>query len=431
MSHQLLVADVLARVEAVREEMVEVRRDLHAHPELGWHEVRTTEILERRLVEAGLSPRVLPTGTGLICDIGSGDSCVALRADIDALPVPDAVEAPWRSTIDGVAHACGHDVHTSALLGAGLVLAGMARDGQLDRRVRLIFQPAEEVMPGGALGVIAAGGLDGVRRIYGLHCDPRLQVGQIGLRVGALTAAADRILVRLTGPGGHTSRPHLTGDLVYALATLVTELPAALSRRVDPRAGMSLVWGRITSGSAANAIPARGEAEGTLRCLDVNAWRLAAELIPSLASQLVAPYGVEVDTEVTHGVPPVMNDADRDRRTPQRRPPDPRRRRDRPHRPVPRRRGLRLVPGRHPRRDGPPRRPPTRPGNRRRPPHPRLRPLRRSHLPRHDNPHLGRPAGLTCPQDELSAVARAHLLGQADDRISRGGCWWDKSRMMV
>ncbi len=309
MSHQLLVADVLARVEAVREDMVDVRRDLHAHPELGWHEVRTTELIEKRLVEAGLSPRLLPTGTGLICDIGSGDTCVALRADIDALPVPDGVEAPWRSTLDGVAHACGHDVHTSALLGAALVLAGMARDGQLDRRVRVIFQPAEEVMPGGALGVIAAGGLDGVRRIYGVHCDPRLQVGQVGLRVGALTAAADRILARLTGPGGHTSRPHLTADLVYALATLVSELPAALSRRVDPRAGMSLVWGRITSGSAANAIPSRGEAEGTLRCLDANAWRLAEELIPSLAAQIVRPYGVAVDTEVTHGVPPVVNDA--------------------------------------------------------------------------------------------------------------------------
>lgn len=309
MSHQLLVADVLARVESVREDMVEVRRDLHAHPELGWHEVRTTELLEKRLVDAGLSPRVLPTGTGLICDIGSGDTCVALRADIDALPVSGGVDAPWRSTVDGVAHACGHDVHTAALLGTALVLAGMARDGQLDRRVRVIFQPAEEVMPGGALGVIAAGGLDGVRRIYGLHCDPRLQTGQVGLRVGALTAAADKLLVRLTGPGGHTSRPHLTADLVYALATLVTELPAALSRRVDPRAGMSLVWGRITSGSAANAIPSRGEAEGTLRCLDVAAWRLADELIPSLAAQIVEPYGVEVDTEVTHGVPPVMNDA--------------------------------------------------------------------------------------------------------------------------
>ncbi len=308
MSHQLLVADVLARVEEVRETTVELRRDLHAHPELGWHEVRTTEILERVLKDAGLSPRVLPTGTGLICDIGSGDSCVALRADIDALPVPDGVEALWRSTNDGVAHACGHDIHTAGLVGAALVLAGMARDGVLDRRVRLIFQPAEEVMPGGALGVIAAGGLDGVRRIYGVHCDPRLQVGQVGLRVGALTAAADRILVRLSGPGGHTSRPHLTGDLVYALATLVTELPAALSRRVDPRAGMSLVWGRITSGSAANAIPSRGEAEGTLRCLDVNAWHQAADLLPTLASQLVAPYGIQVDTEVTHGVPPVMND---------------------------------------------------------------------------------------------------------------------------
>ena len=308
-SGQLLVADSKARVEEVRDTALALRRDLHAHPELGWNEVRTTEVLRRQLTEAGLSPQVLPTGTGLICDIGSGDTCVALRADIDALPVPDAVPAPHRSTVEGVAHACGHDVHTAALLGAGLVLAGMARDGVLDRRVRLIFQPAEEVMPGGALGVIAAGGLDGVRRIYGLHCDPRLTVGQVGLRVGALTAAADRILVRLTGPGGHTSRPHLTADLVYALATLVTELPAALSRRVDPRAGMSLVWGRITSGSAANAIPARGEAEGTLRCLDANAWRLAEELIPTLATQLASAYGVQVDTEVTHGVPPVVNDA--------------------------------------------------------------------------------------------------------------------------
>jgi amidohydrolase len=309
-SQQTLLSDLQSRVAAVRDEIVTIRRDLHAHPELGWHEVRTTELIRQRLVAAGLSPQVLPTGTGLICDIGAGDTCVALRADIDALPVPDGVDSPFRSTHEGVAHACGHDVHTAVLLGAAVVLARMAADGLLNHRVRLIFQPAEEVMPGGALGVIAAGGLEGVRRIYGLHCDPRLPVGQVGLRVGALTAASDRVLVRLTGAGGHTSRPHLTGDLVYALATLVTEMPAALSRRVDPRSGMSLVWGRITAGSAANAIPSRGEAEGTLRCLDVNAWKLAADLIPTLAGQLIAPYGVEVSTEVTHGVPPVMNDAD-------------------------------------------------------------------------------------------------------------------------
>ncbi|TCO33613.1 amidohydrolase [Kribbella steppae] len=307
---QQVLSDLQSRVAAVREEIVTVRRDLHAHPELGWHEVRTTELIRQRLVAAGLSPQVLPTGTGLICDIGAGDTCVALRADIDALPVPDGVDSPFRSTHEGAAHACGHDVHTAVLLGAAVVLARMAADGLLNHRVRLIFQPAEEVMPGGALGVIAAGGLEGVRRIYALHCDPRLPVGQVGLRVGALTAASDRVLVRLTGAGGHTSRPHLTGDLVYALATLVTEMPAALSRRVDPRSGMSLVWGRITAGSAANAIPSRGEAEGTLRCLDVSAWKLAADLIPTLAGQLIAPYGVEVSTEVTHGVPPVMNDAD-------------------------------------------------------------------------------------------------------------------------
>ena len=307
-SQSPLLADVRRHVDEVTAEIVAIRRDLHAHPELGWNEVRTTELIRQRLTAAGLSPQVLPTGTGLICDIGSGDTCIALRADIDALPVPDGIDSPFRSTQEGIAHACGHDVHTAALLGAALVLARMAAEGELNHRVRLIFQPAEEVMPGGALGVIAAGGMEGVRRIYGLHCDPRLPVGQVGLRVGALTAAADRILVRLTGPGGHTSRPHLTGDLVYALATVVTELPAALSRRVDPRAGMSLVWGRITAGSAANAIPSRGEAEGTLRCLDVSAWRLAAELIPTVAGQLIAPYGVEVSTEVTHGVPPVMND---------------------------------------------------------------------------------------------------------------------------
>ena len=270
-SQSPLLADARSRVDEVRDEIVAIRRDLHAHPELGWHEVRTTELIRQRLTAAGLSPEVLPTGTGLICDVGAGDTCIALRADIDALPVPDGGHPLFRSTYEGVAHACGHDVHTAALLGAALVLAKMAAEGVLNHRVRLIFQPAEEVMPGGALGVIAAGGMEGVRRIYGLHCDPRLPVGQVGLRVGALTAAADRILVRLTGPGGHTSRPHLTGDLVYALATLVTELPAALSRRVDPRAGMSLVWGRITAGSAANAIPSRGEAEGTLRCLDASA----------------------------------------------------------------------------------------------------------------------------------------------------------------
>jgi amidohydrolase len=234
---------------------------------------------------------------------------VALRADLDALAVDDLTDDPWRSTYPGVAHACGHDVHTAALLGTGLALAQVHAAHPLSGRARLLFQPAEEVMPGGALEVIATGALDGVRNVFGLHCDPGLDVGQVGLREGPLTGAADAMTVRLSGRGGHTSRPHLTQDLTYALATLVTELPAALSRRLDPRAGVSLVWGIVRSGSAKNVIPASGEAAGTVRMLDAVAWAEAEELIRELIAQIVAPYGVEAEVDYVRGVPPVVNEA--------------------------------------------------------------------------------------------------------------------------
>ena len=187
------------------------------------------------------------------------------------------------------------------------MLAELASTGVLRHGIRLVFQPAEEIIPGGALDVLADGGLDGVSQIFGLHCDPRLDVGRVGLRTGPLTSAADRVHVRLSGPGGHTARPHLTADLVHALGTLVSQLPGALSRRVDPRAGLSLVWGRVHAGAAANAIPMEGEAEGTLRCLDALVWESSAELVPALAREIVAPYGVDVHAEVHRGVPPVVN----------------------------------------------------------------------------------------------------------------------------
>src|SRR5699024_8065190 len=135
-------------------------------------------------------------------------------------------------------------------------------------RVRMVFQPAEEVMPGGALKVLSTGVLAGVDRIYALHCDPSLDVGQIGVREGPLTGAADKVVVRLSGHGGHTSRPHLTEDLTFALGALITQIPAALSRRCDPRAGVSMVWGSVHAGDALNVVPAVGELSGTLRMLD-------------------------------------------------------------------------------------------------------------------------------------------------------------------
>lgn len=294
------------------DELVLLRRDLHAHPEPGREEVRTTRIVTERLEAAGLRTTPLPTGTGLTCDLPGrepGRGRIALRADLDALRVVDEKDVPYRSTRPGICHACGHDVHTTVVLGAGLVLKELADAGLLNTDVRLIFQPAEEIIPGGALDVMATGGLDGVDRIFSLHCDPRLDVGQVGLRIGPLTAAADRVHARLSGPGGHTARPHLSADLVYALGALITELPAVLSRRVDPRAGLTLVWGRVHAGAAANAIPMDGEVEGTLRCLDAGVWHRAGDLVPELARPIVERYGVDLDITVHRGVPPVVNES--------------------------------------------------------------------------------------------------------------------------
>ncbi len=304
-----VLAHVVGCVDAAEDQLLALRRDLHAHPELAWGEDRTTRTVAEHLDASGLEVRLLPK-SGLIAEVGpSQGPVVALRADLDALPVEDRTRAPWRSTVDGVAHACGHDVHTSALVGAGLALADAHRRELLPWRVRLLFQPAEEIMPGGALEVLAAGALDGVDRVFGLHCDPTIDVGHIGLRVGPLTGAADAISVRLTGHGGHTSRPHLTEDLTYALAKLVTELPAALSRRLDPRAGASLVWGMVRAGSAKNVIPSAGEAAGTLRMLDAVAWVDAEDLVRALIGQIVAPYGVGAEVTYVRGVPPVVNEA--------------------------------------------------------------------------------------------------------------------------
>jgi amidohydrolase len=288
-------------------ELVAIRRHLHAHPEPAFAEHETTAFLERRLAEAGLSPRRLPSGTGLVVEVGDGGGpVVVLRGDIDALPLPDLKDVPYASTRDGLCHACGHDVHTTVVLGVALALAAL--DG-LPGTVRCIFQPAEESVPGGALRVVAAGVLEGATRAFALHCDPSVPVGRVGLRTGAITAACDRVEVSLTGPGGHTARPQLTVDLVDALGRLITDLPGLLSRQVDPRSGMSLVWGAVNAGIAANTIPQRGRLSGTLRVLDREAWKDAEGIVRSLVARVAATTGASADVEYVQGVPPVVNDA--------------------------------------------------------------------------------------------------------------------------
>jgi amidohydrolase len=294
-------------LQAHRGDVVAARRSLHSVPELGRDEHRTTALVARRLMAAGLEPRTLPGGTGLVCDVGRGDRCVALRADLDALPLVEETGLPFASTVPGVMHACGHDAHTAMVLGAGLALASAP---SLPGRVRLVFQPAEEVQPGGAMDVVADGAMGDVERIFALHCDPRLAVGRLGTRVGPITSACDVVEVRLTSPGGHTARPHLTADLVEALGLLITQLPLLLTRQVDPRSGTVLVWGAVQSGEAANAIPQQGVLRGTLRTADHATWTLLEEKFRSLVAAVLAPTGVGYVIDHIRGVPPVVNEAD-------------------------------------------------------------------------------------------------------------------------
>jgi amidohydrolase len=299
-------------VDGLAERMTALRRDIHAHPELAWNEVRTSALVADELIRVGLAPSALPAGTGLLCDI-VGDPegpLVALRADLDALPIDDEKAVTYRSTTPGIAHACGHDVHTAVLVGVGLGLARLAAAGELPGRVRLVFQPAEEVLPGGALAALQAGALVGATRVFALHCDPAVDAGSVSVRAGAITAATDSVTVRLSGPGGHTARPQLTVDLVAALADVVVRTPALLSRRVDPRAGLSLVWGRMATGSADNVIPEHGVASGTVRTLDAAVWDSAAQLVPHLIREVAAPYGAGVEIDYVRGVPPAVNDPD-------------------------------------------------------------------------------------------------------------------------
>ncbi|MFE7948300.1 amidohydrolase [Streptomyces sp. NPDC057426] len=310
----------------LRAELIAFRRDLHMHPELGNQEFRTTTAVKARLEAAGLAPKILPAGTGLVCDIGTsggvrssdkGDGgprvgrarpMLAIRADLDALPIPDVKTVAYRSTVPNRAHACGHDVHTTTVLGAGLVLAELDRQGLLPNPVRLIFQPAEEVLPGGAADAIEYGVLEGVGRIIAVHCDPKVDAGRIGLRPGPITSACDRLEVTLDGPGGHTARPHLTTDLVTAAARIAVDVPALLARRVDARSGLAVTWGRIEAGHACNVIPQHAELSGTVRCLDLPAWRDAPDLVHAAIDEIATLHRAKSTINYVRGVPPVVND---------------------------------------------------------------------------------------------------------------------------
>lgn len=292
-----------------RAEVIAWRRHIHRHPETSSNEVETTNFIARRLEEYGLNPQRFPQ-TGLMVDIGpdTEQGRLAFRADIDALPVTEVTGLEYTSENPGAMHACGHDVHTTIALGLACALADFERAHSLPLGVRVIFQPAEEVWVGGATDVIEWGALEGVNSIFAVHVEPKLRVGRIGVRAGAITSATDVVELEIKGPGGHTSRPHLSADVVYALGKVITELPALLSRRVDPRTGTVLVFGQVNSGYAPNAMPESGTLTGTMRTADIGIWRGMQALFSELVEQVLAPVGVEHELTYHRGVPPVLND---------------------------------------------------------------------------------------------------------------------------
>jgi amidohydrolase len=301
------ISDLTRLAAEIAPRMVEVRRDLHRNPEVGWTEHRTTRKVAALLHEWNIESRIRAEGTGLVADVGSGEKAVGFRADLDALPIQEEANPSYSSIIPGVMHACGHDAHTAIGLGTAWVLNQL---DELPGRARFIFQPAEETMPGGAQAMRDEGVHRGLSAIAAFHVDPSLEAGKVGIRTGGITGAGDRVTIRLSGPGGHTSRPHQTVNLLYVAARIVTDLPQVIRHDIDPRETVLIVFGRIEGGSAANVIPTHAEMEGTIRLFDIDLWREMPKRIEAHVAEMAAPLGAIVETEYHQGCPPVVNDAE-------------------------------------------------------------------------------------------------------------------------
>jgi amidohydrolase len=297
-----------ATVGGLEPDLIALRRDLHAHPELSWEEHRTTTKLLEALRAHGIGAEVGPSGTGVIADVGTDGPLVALRGDIDALRMQDTKEVPYRSTIDGVCHSCGHDLHATAVLGAGIALHRELSQPGAVGRVRLIFQPAEESVPGGATALVAAGVVDDVDTVFALHSDPSRPVGTVGVSPGAITSAADQLTIRLFGTGGHTGRPHQAADLAHIAARVVIDLPMSLGRLSDPRDGLNLTFGSIQVGDAPNVIATEARILGSLRASGRGAWEAAPHHIHRLLAAIVEPLGATWELDHKTGAPPIVND---------------------------------------------------------------------------------------------------------------------------
>ncbi len=291
-------------------ELVAFRRHLHRHPELSGHEQQTAALVAGELRRWGWQVREAVGRTGLLAELGpQGAPLVALRVDMDALPVEERTGLPYASCQQGLMHACGHDFHTTIGLGVARLLGVLAaQDPQsLTARVRLLFQPAEETAQGAAW-MKADGATDGVQALFGVHVFPSLPVGSIGVRSGSLTAAAGELEVEVLGEGGHGARPHQSTDAIWIAARVVSGLQEAISRRLDALHPVVVSFGRIEGGKAFNVIADHVRLLGTVRCLDPDVHAQLPGWIEDTVQALCRGHGGEARVQYRVIAPPVHND---------------------------------------------------------------------------------------------------------------------------
>ncbi len=303
-------SELLSRANHIAAELASWRRRLHRWPELGFQEVRTAAFVAGTLRQWGWAVREKVGITGVVAERGAGEPVVALRADMDALPVQEETGLPFASERPGLMHACGHDAHMAMLLGAARLLTDEAFEGT----VRLLFQPSEESSDAeglsGAARMIADGAMKDVGAVFGLHVFTDLPSGAIGVRTGAVQAAADSVHLTVRGRGAHAAQPHRGRDPIYIAAQVVTALQSVVSRAVDPLDPAVLTLGTIHGGRRGNIIPETVEITGTIRTLDEATRASVHDEVERVASGVATALGGRCETAITRGYPVTINDAD-------------------------------------------------------------------------------------------------------------------------
>jgi len=301
------IEQLYAELEDLFPTLVDIRRDLHMHPELGFQEVRTPKMIAEYLQDLGIDVRTEVGGRGVVGTLkgGKAGKTIALRADFDALPIHDEKDVPYRSTIDGKMHACGHDGHTAALLGVATVLA-KHRD-ELAGNVVFIHQFAEEIPPGGAKPMVEDGALDGVDVVFGAHLQSQLPLGKISVKEGYQSAAADIFEIKISGKGGHGAYPHQSVDPVVTASQLVVNLQQVVGRNVDPIESAVLTVGAIQSGDIGNVIPDTALLKGTVRTYKKDVRDLIEKRLKQITEATCLATGASFEIDYLRGYDAVWN----------------------------------------------------------------------------------------------------------------------------